>query len=239
MPVSTFFTRSAALLGNDAMEQLAVARIVVFGVGGVGGWCAEALVRTGVGHLAIVDGDTVAPSNVNRQVMATSATVGRPKAEVLAERLREINPSAEIIACPQRFNATTKDSFADEITGSGCVIDAIDSVADKTMLIRLCASLGVTVFSSMGAALRLDPTMVRVSRFAKVQGDGLARALRMRFRKDGNGPAPDFLCVHSEEPPLGVSERGSLMPVTATFGMVLASLALRAVCEKTALDRDA
>lgn len=228
--ISAFFSRSAAILGSGAMERLAAARIAVFGVGGVGGWCAEALVRTGVGHLSIVDGDTVAPSNANRQVMATSATVGRPKVEVLAERLREINPSAEIRAFAQRFGSGTAEFFSGEISGCGCAIDAIDSVADKAALIRLCGSLGVPVFSSMGAALRLDPTRIRISRFAKVQGDGLARALRIRFRKDGQGPAPDFLCVHSEETPLSIPERGSLMPVTATFGMVLASLAIRAIC---------
>ena len=213
------------------MARLTAARMIVFGVGGVGGWCAEALVRTGVGHLAIVDGDTVAPSNVNRQVMATSATIGRPKAEVLAERLREINPGAEIAAHVRRFDADSADFFAGEIAKCDCVIDAIDSVADKAALIRLCASLAIPVFSSMGAALRLDPTKVRISRFAKVQGDGLARALRIRFRKDGQGPAPDFICVHSEEPPRDIPERGSVMPATATFGMALASLATRAISQ--------
>lgn len=221
------------------MERIASMRVFVFGVGGVGGWCAEALARTGVGHIAIVDDDVVAPSNINRQVMATSATIGRPKVEVLAERLREINPNITVEAYQKRFNAETEEFFSQALAGGcgGCppvpspvVIDAIDSLDEKRRLIRLCERRGLFLVSSMGAARRVDPTCVTCSPFPKVAGDPVARALRNRLRHDEIGTLPDFPCVHSTEPPRKTEEGlGSLMPVTATFGMALAALALGAI----------
>lgn len=225
----TPFSRTAALLGPDAMERIASMRVFVFGVGGVGGWCAEALARTGVGRIAIVDDDVVAPSNINRQLVATSATIGRPKVEVLAERLREINPSIAVEAFQERFCAGTEGSFDERLGGCDAVIDAIDSLDEKRRLIRLCERLGLFLVSSMGAALRTDPTRVAYSNFAAVSGDPVARALRNRLRHDEIGTIPDFACVHSTESPRKPSPSsplGSLMPVTATFGMALAALAL-------------
>ena len=215
------FDRSGALLGEAAMNRLAKLRVAVFGAGGVGGICAEALVRTGLMHIEIVDFDAVAPSNVNRQIQATPGTVGRPKADVLRERLLSISPSAVVISRNARF---TSGSGEFDFGSYDVVVDAIDSVADKAALIRAASAAGATVYSSMGAALRTDPTRVRVSKFRKISGDGLARALRQRFRKDGLGPAPEFLCVHSDEPARDIPERGSIMPVTGAFGLALASL---------------
>lgn len=210
------FSRSAALLGREAMERLAAARVLVVGVGGVGGWCAEALVRTGVAHLSVMDDDTVAASNINRQCPATPATVGRLKVEAMRERLLSVNPDADVEALPVRFTG------AEDVSGYDVVADAIDSVACKAALILKASELGVPVVSSMGAALRTDPSRVRVTRFEKVSGDGLARALRRRFRAEGRFPGR-FDCVWSDEPPRGCEVRGSLMQVTAAFGMCLAA----------------
>ena len=220
MAMDGIFDRSRALLGESTMNALASAQIAVVGVGGVGSWCAEALVRTGFHHITLVDDDVVAPSNVNRQLEATSRTIGQPKVEALGQRLLEINPEACVTALALRY--APESDF--HISKFDCVVDAIDSVADKAHLIRNAMAHGVKIYSSMGAALRLDPTRVRISEFSHVTGDGLARALRQRFKKDGLGPAPKFQCVHSEEPPRNIPERGSTMPVTAAFGLALASL---------------
>ena len=225
------FSRSKALLGSEAMKRLAEARVLVVGVGGVGSWCAEALVRTGLGHVTLIDDDVVAESNVNRQCPATAATVGRPKVEAMAERLKEINPVCEIEAVNMRYPSSSVlclKSFS-------LIVDAIDSVDCKAELILGATEAGVPIVSSMGAALRLDPTKVKVTRFEKVEGDGLARTLRQRFKKLGRFPEGKFSCVWSGETPVTapvaetatVRLKGSLMPVTATFGMCLASEAIK------------
>lgn len=224
-------SRSAALLGADAMARLAAARVLVVGVGGVGSWCAEALARTGVGRLALVDDDIVAPSNVNRQCPATARTLGRPKVEAMRERLLEINPDGDFAAACGRYPATTPGLRLEDFD---VVVDAIDSVDCKAELILAATAAGVPLLSSMGAARRLDPTKVVVRRFDKVEGDGLARALRQRFRKLGRWPARQFDCACSTEPlrpmpsaaPGEPSPKGSLMPVTCAFGMALAARAV-------------
>ena len=226
MENESFFQRTELLLGTNAMRALAKTRVIVVGTGGVGSWCAEALARTAVGHLTLVDSDRVCASNVNRQLMATSATIGEPKVTALARRLREINPAADIKAVDGVYSADTASTF--KLEEFDYVIDAIDSVADKAQLIRHALSLpSVTLFSSMGAARRLDPFRIRATEFWKVQGDGLARALRNRFRKTGEFPARKFTCVWSEEPPR--AEAGTVMHVTAAFGLALASLVVRKV----------
>ena len=225
------FARSEALLGAEAMARLKAAHVLVVGVGGVGSWCAEALVRTGLGAITLMDDDRVAPSNVNRQCPATSETIGRPKVDVLRGRLLAINPECRVEAVFRRF-----ESFDDLQTGGRgvsprcVVVDAIDSVACKAELILGATERGMPIVSSMGAALRVDPTKVAVRRFDKVEGDGLARALRRRFRKLGRFPAAPFSCVCSTEAPAAQPSpevKGSIMPVTATFGMCLAAEVLR------------
>lgn len=213
-------SRSVALLGEAAIARLAQSRVAVIGVGGVGSWCAEALVRTGVGHILLMDDDRVAPSNVNRQCPATTATLGQPKVEVMAARLCEINPDCEVETRCERF-----ERF-EGFEGFDLIVDAIDSVACKAELILGATAAGIPIVSSMGAALRLDPTKVVVRRFDKTEGDGLARALRQRFKKLNRFPAAKFTCVSSTEPSLACETRGSLMPVTCTFGMALAAEAI-------------
>ena len=168
------FRRSELLLGNEAMGNIASKRVIIFGVGGVGSWCAESLVRSGIKHLTIVDSDRVCITNINRQLMATSKTVGQVKVDALKERLLSINPSADITALQQIFTAETADSF--DIGNYDYIIDAIDSLKDKALLILMATRTEAKFFSSMGAALKLDPTRIKTAEFWKVQGDPLARA---------------------------------------------------------------
>ena len=191
------FQREELLLGAGAMERLAATRVIIFGVGGVGSWCAESLIRSGIGHLTIVDSDLVCPSNINRQLMATTATVGRAKVEVLRERLLEINPAADVEAICRRFSEETAASFC--LEKYDYIIDAIDSLKDKAQLILEACATHAVFFSSMGAALKMDPSRIRVVEFYDVKGDPLARALRKKLKKMGQTPAKRFLCVCSDE----------------------------------------
>lgn len=221
------FQRTALLVGDEAMQRIAATRVILFGTGGVGSWCAEALIRSGVGHLTLVDPDCVEVSNINRQLPATVATVGLPKVEVLRERLLSINPRADIVALQQRFTADTAYLF--QLSSFHYVVDAIDSMADKMELILLCTERQqpCTLFSSMGAARKMDPTQVRTSEFWKIDGCPLAATLRKRMRKALRFPERKFQCVWSPERDDDAQPKGTLMPVTATFGLVLASLVVK------------
>ncbi len=214
------FSRTALLFGDAGVERLRSLRVIIFGVGGVGSWCAESLVRTGVGHLTMVDCDVVCDSNINRQLMATTRTVGRPKVEVMRERLLEINPEADITARQEVFSAETAKNF--NLDAYDYVIDAIDSLRDKALLILRACESKACLFSSMGAARKLDPQRVKVTEFWKVEGDPLARTLMKRFKHDGVFPARKFQCVYSDERPSG-DVGGTAAHVTAVFGLTLAS----------------
>jgi tRNA A37 threonylcarbamoyladenosine dehydratase len=191
------FRRTELLLGADAMNSIYDARVIIFGVGGVGSWCAESLVRSGIRHITIVDSDRVCVTNINRQLMATMKTIGQVKVEALKARLLEINPTAEVEAVQKIYSAETAESF--HIEDYDYVIDAIDSLENKALLIRHATSCKVKFFSSMGAALKLDPTKIAVAEFWKVQGCPLARALRNKFKKSKQFPKRKFLCVYSPE----------------------------------------
>ena len=209
--------RTETLLGAAAMARLKALTVAVYGLGGVGGWCAEALLRSGVGKLILIDDDRVQPSNLNRQCCATAATLGRDKASAMRERLLAIDPAAMIDARNERYTPGA------ELAECDAVVDAIDSVDCKCALVLAADAAGKPLFSSLGAAKRLDPTRVRLKKFSKVEGDGLARAMRRRFRRGGEFPSRDFLCAVSDEPPADIATLGSMMPVTATFGMALAA----------------
>lgn len=189
--------RTALLLGPDPMERIAGARVILFGVGGVGSWCAESLVRSGIRRMTIVDSDRVCITNINRQLMATLQTVGQVKVDVLRERLLQINPKAEIDARQQIFSAETAESF--HLDEYDYIIDAIDSLKDKVLLIQMATRTKARLFSAMGAALKMDPTRIQVAEFWKVKGCPLARALRQRFKRAKERPAKKFLCVYSDE----------------------------------------
>lgn len=255
-----FFNRTRLLLGDEIMQRLEATRVIIFGVGGVGSWCVEGLVRSGVGHITIVDSDRVCITNVNRQMQATSRTIGMVKVESLKERLLEINPDVEINTVQEIYSEETAGEF--DLDAYDYVIDAIDSLKDKAALILHATRSRAKFFSSMGAALKLDPTKVEVTEFWKVKGCPLARALRQRFKKRKEYPKKKFLCVYSEEvlankgkesscgtdrcvcpktdkaagdPNLANHEwcsskaqiNGSLMHITALFGVTLSGLVIR------------
>ena len=192
-----FFNRTRLLLGDELMNSLDKAKVIIFGVGGVGSWCAEGLVRSGVGNITIVDSDRVCITNVNRQMMATSGTVGMVKVDALKERLLEINPDVTSNAIQTIYSEETANQF--DLDSFDYVVDAIDSLKDKAALILHATRSTAKFFSSMGAALKLDPTKIEVTEFWKVRGCPLARALRQRFKKRKEFPAKKFLCVYSDE----------------------------------------
>lgn len=228
--MNDFFARSEALLGAKTIEALRTRRVIIFGVGGVGSYAAEALVRTGLTHLTIVDDDLVQPSNINRQIPATSLTIGSPKVEALRERLLSIHPEAEITARCERVN----DEWlkANGLDGYDYLIDAIDSVADKTDLILYASRVrGLKTFSSMGAALRFDPTQVTTGELMTIKGDALAKAVRARMKRIDAKPSKKIRCVYSTEQAQACETRGSLMQVTAVFGCTLASLVINDICK--------
>lgn len=243
------FSRSEALIGSETMEALRTKRVILFGVGGVGSWCAECLIRTGLTHLTIVDGDTVQASNINRQLPATRTTMGMPKVEALKARLLEINPEAEITDVCTMYNVQcTKDGPFD-LSQYDYIIDAIDSVNDKTDLILSATRARVKIFSSMGAALRFDPTQVTTGELMAIKGDALAKAVRARMKKLDIRPYRKVKCVYSTEqavraqqptPTLslkgGEKVKGSLMQVTAVFGLTLASMVIEDIRGKVMCD---
>ncbi|MDR1059604.1 MAG: tRNA threonylcarbamoyladenosine dehydratase [Treponema sp.] len=257
MEVDPKFQRLALLTGIEGAKALRDARVLVFGLGGVGSWCAEALVRSGIGRIGIVDSDLICVTNINRQVQATSLTVGKSKAAVLAERLREINPRCEVREFERVFSRDTRESF--DIPGADYLIDAIDSLSHKLDLIEAASAAGVRLYSSMGTALKIDPTRLKTADIWETRGCPLARLVRQGLRKrgftgnftavysperlplqTGIGPAcgsAHCLCPARNSPAAGEAFpewcggkkviNGSAVTVTAAAGMILASLVLR------------
>ena len=238
---NAIFSRCERLLGSEAMERIAKQRVIIFGVGGVGSWCAECLVRSGIRQMTIVDSDRVCITNVNRQLMATTKTIGQVKVEALKERLLTINPQAEITALQKVFSQETADEFS--LDSYDYIIDAIDSLKDKAQLILMACRTEAKLYSSMGAALKMDPTRIKVTEFWKVEGDPLARALRKKFKHYGQYPEQKFQVVYSDEllenrgcptdedeepsPFNKPQTNGSLAHITAIFGFTLAGLVIK------------
>lgn len=245
------FSRTERLLGNDVMQRIASARVIVFGVGGVGSWCAESLVRTGIRHITLVDCDCVNETNLNRQLHATTSTVGQRKVEAMRDRLLSINPEADVVAIDRVYCEETADEF--NLNDYDYVIDAIDSLRDKIFLIRRATDSTAVFFSSMGAALKIDPTRVRVAEFWKVRGCPLGAMLRKRIKQSKKLLSRKFMCVYSEEllvnkgetsekAEAGTSDgcdrsasgeskkaqiNGSLSHITGIFGFTLAGLVMQ------------
>lgn len=250
--IPNIFSREELLLGSEAMEALLSARVIVFGVGGVGSWCVESLVRSGIRQLTIVDSDNVSVTNINRQLPATHSTVGRKKTDVLKERLLDINPDAHIEAVCDVYSAATADKY--DLSSYDYVIDAIDSLSDKAELILRATASGATLFSSMGAALKMNPERISTAEFWKVKGCPLAASLRRKFRHAHTLPSRKFRCVYSDEiyPNKGVCStqdaaecagstskacvNGTVAHTTAIFGFMLASLVVQDICEKVSHD---
>lgn len=225
------FDRTALLVGEKAMKHISHIKVIVFGIGGVGSWVAECLVRTGVTDITLVDSDRVAVSNINRQMPATSVTVGEVKTEAAKRRLLDINPDANVRTLTLFYDADTASSI--DLSEYDYIVDAIDSLKDKALLILNATRSGRKFFSSMGAALKMDPTRVKVGEFWTVKGCPLARALRQKFKHDKAYPAKKFKCVYSDEllENKGVTDEtchykarinGSLCHITAIFGMTIA-----------------
>jgi tRNA A37 threonylcarbamoyladenosine dehydratase len=243
------FQRLILLTGTEAAEALEKCKIIVVGIGGVGSWAAEALVRSGAGNISLVDHDTVSVTNINRQIQATGGNIGRLKTEALEERLKDINPSCRVRSFPLFFSRETAEFF--DISGADFVIDAIDTLESKLDLIETALALKKRLFSSMGMALKLDPTLIRTADIWESSGCPLARLVRQGLRKrncDGHFTvvySPERLArfplqgggtvpyCSSGDMPTGHDKRainGSAVTVTATAGMILASLVIRDIC---------
>ena len=221
------FTRTIQLIGEEEFAALQRARVILFGVGGVGGWCAETLLRTGIGHLTIVDFDKVDTTNLNRQVVATHENIGQSKVLEMQKRLLSICPTADVQAIDRQYNAETAETF--DLAQYDIVIDAIDMVECKALLLYNATQVGCKVYSSMGAGRKTDPQKIRTAEFWKVQGCPLARALRTKMKKAGLMPASKIQCVYSEE----ISgDQGTLAPVVGVFGMTIAAMVIEHLAQQ-------
>lgn len=191
------FVRSAALFGEEAMQKLYGAKVALFGVGGVGGWCAEALARSGVGAIDLFDGDAVSLSNINRQAVALHSTVGMPKAEVMAERIRDINPACAVNAFNVFIDASTIGGV--DFSQYDCALDAVDTVSAKVLIAEECVRRGIHIVSCMGAGNKQNITAFRVADISKTSVCPLARAVRSALKK--RGIYSGVCAVFSEELP--------------------------------------
>ncbi len=235
------FSRTGILLGDEAMEKLKNARVAVFGIGGVGGHAAEALVRSGVGTLDLIDSDTVCETNLNRQIIATQSTIGRLKTEVAKERFEDINPDAVI----NTYNVFYTDETAGQFDFSqyDYIVDAIDTVAGKLSLAEKAQEAGVPIISSMGAGNKLDPTRFEVADIYKTSVCPLAKVMRRECKKRG---IKKLKCVYSkeeaitplpsdEEIPEGSSRRqiaGSTAFVPSVAGLIIAGEVIKDIIKR-------
>ncbi|MBR4909549.1 MAG: tRNA threonylcarbamoyladenosine dehydratase [Acidaminococcaceae bacterium] len=193
------FSRTELLLGKENMEKLAAARVCIFGIGGVGGYVAETLARSGVGHMELVDNDVVCLSNLNRQIIATHQTIGQYKVDVMRERILSINPAAEVVAHKCFYLPGTQAQF--DFTNYDYVVDAIDTVAGKIALVLQAEARGTPIISSMGAGNKLDATAFRVADIYQTSGCPLARVMRKELKKRG---VKKLKVVYSPELPVKV-----------------------------------
>lgn len=198
------FSRTQLLLGRDAMERLSRSRVAVFGLGGVGGSAAEALARSGIGALDLIDDDTVSLSNLNRQIIALHSTLGQYKADAARARVLDINPACEVRAFRVFYGPETAEQF--DFTKYNYVVDAIDTVTGKLGLIMQAREAGVPIISSMGAGNKLDPTRFEVADIAKTSVCPLARVMRRELKKRG---VSHLKVVYSREPAMTPAENGS------------------------------
>lgn len=213
------FTRTEMLLGKEAIERLCGARVAVFGVGGVGGFAVEALARAGVGKITLVDSDTVAPSNINRQIIATTKTVGRYKTEVAGERIKEINPDCQVECHNVFYSEENTDGI--ELSDYDYVVDAIDSVRAKLFLIESAVRAGVPIISSMGTGNKLDPTRFTVTDISKTHTCPLAKVIRTELKKRG---ITHLKVLFSDEQPIkpnGERVPGSVSFVPSVAGLII------------------
>lgn len=227
------FQRTRMLLGDAALARLRRARVILFGVGGVGGGAAEALARAGIGHIELVDNDTVSPTNLNRQLVALHSTLGCSKTEVMARRIRDINPQAQVTTHDVFYTAHTAEMF--DFTRYDYVLDAIDTVSAKLLMADLCHRAKTPLISSMGTGNKIDPTQLTVGDIFETSGDPLARVMRRELKRLG---IPGLKVVCSTETPrkplMDADEETSRRPVPASIsfvppvaGMIMAGEAIK------------
>lgn len=230
--------RTRLLVGDDGAARLDAARVLVAGVGGVGGYAAEMLARTGVGHLTLVDSDSVAVSNINRQLIATTRTVGLPKVDLFMARFKEINPAISVTPLLEYITPDNVERLLEP--GFDFVIDAIDTVAPKVALLAYCLRHRIPVVSSMGAGGRLHPERVGYFDLWETREDGLARAVRQRLKQAGlrrplktvaSTEAPRRASVIELDERNKRSSYGTVAPVPAAFGILLASHVINKLIE--------
>ncbi|MBQ5926958.1 MAG: tRNA threonylcarbamoyladenosine dehydratase [Clostridia bacterium] len=222
------FSRTAMLIGEEAVQRLEQKKVLVFGVGGVGGYVCEGLARCGVGEIAVVDNDVVSPSNVNRQIIATADSVGKKKTEAMKERILSINPTATVRTYDLFFLPETETLF--DFSEYDYIVDSIDTVAGKVKIAQLGEQAGVPVVSAMGAGNKLDPTAFEVSDIYKTSVCPLAKAMRRELKKVG---VKKLKVVYSKEEPVTPKEEaftssGKKIPASIVFapavmGLIMAS----------------
>ena len=225
------FSRAELLLGKDKLDKLRKARVAVFGIGGVGSFAAEAIARGGVGHIALIDGDTVSLTNINRQLIALHSTVGKDKTAVMAERIHDICPEAEVLEYPVNYTAENKDLI--DFASYDYIVDAIDMVTSKLLLIEEAKKAGTEVISCMGTGNKFDPTQFEVSDISKTSVCPLAKVMRKELKERS---IKGVKVVYSKEIPVKPADSsetdrrqtpGSLSFVPPVAGMILAGEVLK------------
>ena len=228
--------RAEMLLGHEAMEKLRQSHVAVVGLGGVGSWCAEALARSGVGRMTLIDRDTVGESNINRQLCALTSTVGLPKTEAMAARLRDINPDIALRCITGHYEAAERERF---FADYDFVVDCIDLVACKIDLILSCRERGIPIVSALGTGNKRDAQLLRIDDISKTRGCTFARVIRRELRARGvehhpvvYSPEEPMTPAQFEAPPPGRrSVPGSLIWVPASAGMLLCQYVVGELCK--------
>jgi len=229
------FSRAELLLGKDKLEKLKQARVAVFGIGGVGSFAAEAIARGGVGHIALIDGDVVSMTNINRQLIALHSTVGREKTAVMAERIHDICPETEVVEYPVNYTAENKDLI--DFAAYDYIVDAIDMVTSKILLIEEAKKAGTEVISCMGTGNKFDPTRFEVADISKTSVCPLAKVMRKELKDRG---IKGVKVVYSKEIPVKPADSdetsrrqtpGSLSFVPPVAGMILAGEVIKHIAE--------
>lgn len=227
------FSRMALLWGENALERLRAAHVAVFGIGGVGAACCEALARGGVGHFTLFDNDEVSLSNINRQFVALHSTLGQPKAAVMRARMLDINPAAQVTICPVFYGPENADAYP--LDGYDYIVDAIDTVTSKLLLIQRAHQAGTPIISALGAGNKMDPSRFRAADIYETSVCPLAKVLRVQLRK--RGIAAHRVVFSTEEPMKtreAVTEKGRHLPGSLSFvppvvGMILAGEVLKSL----------
>lgn len=241
MPLAEQFTRTAMLLGAPAVERLLRAHVAVFGVGGVGSFCVEALARAGVGSLSLFDPDTVAPSNLNRQLIALHSTLGQQKVEAARNRILDIHPQAQVFAHPVFYSAENAGQY--DLSAYDYIVDAIDTVSSKLLLIERARAAGTPVLSCMGTGNKLDPSRLALADISETSVCPLARVMRYELKKRGishlrvvYSPEPPCTPIGGEPPAPGRRQTpGSVSFVPSAAGLLLAAEVVRCLTGESAI----